>query len=82
MINEPHNSTGDRMTKPTVGTIKRNYSHRIEADPTTCPVCFGDTCTDDRRFGSEVLYVLYPDHDPRPIYKCEACEVWEDRKEA
>lgn len=61
--------------------IKMYYPHRIEADPTVCPVCVGDGMTDDHRFGTAVHHTINDGSPtPRPIYICLACEVWEDAR--
>lgn len=62
----------------TEAMIRRIYPHRVAADPKVCPVCCGDTHTDDRRFGTEVTHTINDGSPtPRPIYRCLACVVWD-----
>ena len=55
--------------------IAREYAHRVEADPETCPVCCGDRLTTDQRYGGEVIH---PESERyyNTLYKCLACDVW------
>jgi len=59
-------------------TIARTYPHRVDADPTSCPVCCGDGSTDDRRFGGKVVRQVGVGGFDRNIYACLACAVWHD----
>lgn len=64
----------------TLYAIERTYPHRIDADPTMCPVCCGNKETDDRRFGTEIVRHLGEDHNRHPIFACLACSVWAERE--
>lgn len=65
----------------TVSMIERDFPHRIEADPDICPVCCGDTQTDWRKYGTEKTHTIdVGTSSARDIYRCGACEVWNDRK--
>lgn len=67
------------MSAPTLRMIKRDYPHRIAADPDTCPVCCGDRCTSDRRYGGKILRTE-EETGWATLYECLACEVYHQER--